>query len=138
MLPGGFSRFGDGVDDGPAGCLVLTSAAAKEWEGSEVAVTAAAVVPEAAAHPVLEGTGRGPKRGVCESAVVIVLKKCLESVHSDIVSNIKNSTFQFLLQNFSGHLAILQLMHELPSVPPLHPRAVPYRVFYKTRWHSAN
>lgn len=53
MLLGGFSRFGDGVDDGPAGCLVVTSAVAKEWEGSEVAVMAAGAVPEAVAHRVL-------------------------------------------------------------------------------------
>lgn len=84
------------------------------------------------------GTGHGQKSGACSSAVVRALKKGLESAHNGMVSDISNCTLQFSLQSLSGHLAILQLMHELPSVPPLHLRAVPYRIFYKTRWHSAN
>lgn len=34
----GSPKFGDWVGDGPAGCLVVTSVMAREWEGSKVAV----------------------------------------------------------------------------------------------------
>lgn len=100
-------------------------------EGSKVAVTAAGV------HCARSrGTGCRQKRGACSSAVVRELEKGLESAHSDMVSDVSNCTVQFLLQR--GHLAILQLTRELPSVPPLDLRAVPYRIFSKTRWHSAD
>lgn len=57
MLLGGISRFGDWVDSRPAGCLVVTLAIAKEWEGSKVAVMAIGVVPEAVANHILYRTG---------------------------------------------------------------------------------
>lgn len=33
MLLGGFSKFGDGADDSPAGCFV-TSAMAEQWKAA--------------------------------------------------------------------------------------------------------
>lgn len=50
MLLGGFSKFGDGVDDGPAGCFV-TSAMAKQWKAARSQLRRQEfIVPEAGAQ----------------------------------------------------------------------------------------
>lgn len=85
------------------------------WVGWQQGVAlAVGAMPEAMASCIFHRTGWGPKSWACGYAVMIVLRKCLESGYSAMVS--KNSKFLFW-KDFSGHLAILLLMPELPLFP---------------------